>query len=39
MDKAERDKQAAVDREVKKALKDAEEARLKAETPAEPSEQ
>jgi Fe-S-cluster-containing dehydrogenase component len=39
MDKAERDKQAAIDREVKKALKEAEEARLKAETPAEPSEQ
>lgn len=30
MDKAERDKQAAIDREVKKALKDAEEARKKA---------
>ncbi|ACU88693.1 sulfate respiration complex iron-sulfur protein HmcB [Desulfomicrobium baculatum] len=39
MDKAERDKQAAIDREVKKALKEAEEARLKAETPADPSEQ
>lgn len=39
MDKAERDKQAAIDREVKKALKEAEEARLKAEAPAEPSEQ
>ncbi|MBP9943943.1 MAG: 4Fe-4S dicluster domain-containing protein [Desulfomicrobium sp.] len=32
MDKAERDKQAAIDREVKKALKDAEEARKKAES-------
>ena len=39
MDKAEREKQAAVDREVKKALKEAEEARLKAQTPADPSEQ
>jgi len=39
MEKAERDKQAAIDREVKKALKEAEEARLKAETPADPSEQ
>jgi formate dehydrogenase iron-sulfur subunit len=39
MEKAERDKQAAIDREVKKALKEAEEARLKAETPAEPGEQ
>ncbi|MBM9531991.1 4Fe-4S dicluster domain-containing protein, partial [Desulfoprunum benzoelyticum] len=39
MDKAERDKQAAIDREVKKALKEAEEARLKAEAPAEPGEQ
>lgn len=39
MDKAERDKQAAIDREVKKALKEAEEARLKAESPAEPGEQ
>jgi len=32
MDKAEKDKQAAVDREVKKALKEAEEARKKAES-------
>jgi Fe-S-cluster-containing dehydrogenase component len=32
MDKAERDKQAAIDREVKKALKEAEEARKKAES-------
>lgn len=30
MDKAERDKQAAIDREVKKALKDAEEAKAKS---------
>lgn len=39
MEKAERDKQAAIDREVKKALKEAEEARLKADAPAEPGEQ
>jgi hypothetical protein len=39
MDKAERDKQAAIDREVKKALKEAEEARSKADAPAEPGEQ
>jgi len=32
MDKAERDKQAAIDREVKKALKEAEEARKQAES-------
>ena len=32
MDKAEKDKQAAIDREVKKALKEAEEARRKAES-------
>ena len=32
MDKAEKDKQAAIDREVKKALKEAEEARKKAES-------
>ena len=39
MDKAERDKQAAVDREVKKALKDAEEARKKEAEAADAGEQ
>lgn len=38
LEKAERDKQAAIDREVKKALKEAEEARKKAEAASEGEE-